>query len=148
MKAEIIDEAIDKYVQERMTNGKARATEHFLCYAYLKQGQEDMTEFLQKVNGLSRYYIDFLKVMANPFKGPELAWFASMLTIATYAVILMTSEEEQLLGILLLAGTLVNGCALLRAIARKWCDIEVMIAIYREIVQIAEHELEEMALTS
>ncbi|WP_243369851.1 GSU0071 family protein [Geotalea sp. SG265] len=145
MNTEIIDEAIDKYVHERMTTGRKQATERFLSYAYLKQGKEGIGEFLRKVRGLSNYYIDFLRVMANPLKGPEVAWLASMLTIAIYAVILMGMDEDRTLGIFLFAGTLVNGWSLIRTIARKWCDIGVMIAIYLEIAQLAEHELEEMS---
>ncbi|ACM19292.1 hypothetical protein Geob_0930 [Geotalea daltonii FRC-32] len=144
MNTEIIDEAIEKYVHERMTAGRKRATERFLSYAYLKQGKDGVSEFLQKVRGLSNYYIDFLRVMSNPFKGPELAWLASMITIAVYAVILMGFEEDRTVGIFLFAGTLVNGWSLIRTIARKWCDIGVMIAIYLEIAQLAEHELEQM----
>jgi hypothetical protein len=143
MNTEIIDEAIDKYVHERMTAGRRQAAERLLSYVYLKQGKE-VGEFLRKVRGLSNYYMDFLKVMANPFRGPELGWLAAMLAIAVYAVILMGIEEDQRVGIFLFAGTLVNGWSLVRTIARKWCDLGVMIAIYREIAQLAEHELEEM----
>lgn len=145
MNTQVIDEAIDKYVNERMSGGKERAKERFLSYAYLKQGKDGVGEFLQKAGGLSRYYIDFLKVMSNPFKGPEIAWLASMLTLAVYSVFLMTSEENRMIGVILFSGTVANGWSLIHSIARKWCDIGVMIAIYREIVQIAEHELEEMA---
>lgn len=142
MNTEIIDEAIDKYVHERLTAGKARAAERFLSYAYLKQGKEGVNEFLQKVRGLSNYYINYLRVMSNPFKGPELAWLASMLTIAVYSIFLMTCEEDLLVGIILLTGTIINGWSLVHAIAKKWCDIGVMIAIYLELAQLAEHELE------
>jgi hypothetical protein len=141
MNIEQIDEAIDKYVNERMKQTKEAASERFLAYAYLRHRGDDLADFLKKVGGLSRYYIDYLRVMQNPLKGPEIAWLASMLAIAIYAVILMTTEEEQTLGIFLLAGTLVNGWALVCAVARKWCDVSVMIAIYREIAQIVESEL-------
>jgi hypothetical protein len=142
MNIETIDEAIDRYVSERMKEGKEKASERFLAYAYLKNRGEDALEFLRKTGGLSRYYINYLKAMENPFKGPEIAWIGSMLAIAIYAVILMTTEGELPLGIFLLVGTLVNGGSLIATICRKWCDVGVMIAIYREIVQLAERELE------
>ncbi|KAF0220507.1 MAG: hypothetical protein FD174_1161 [Geobacteraceae bacterium] len=145
MNTEVIDEAIDKYVHERMEQGKKKASERFLAYVYLKHGGDDLLEFMKKVGGLSRYYIDFLKVMENPFKGPEVAWLASMLTIAVYACILMASEESRLLGICLFSGTLANGWFLISALAKKWCDTGVMIAIYREIVEIIEKEAESKA---
>ena len=142
MNIELIDEAIDKYVAERMKQTKQAASERFLAYVYLRHRGDELIDFLKKVGGLSRYYIDYLKVMQNPFKGPELAWLASMLTIAVYAVILMTTDDdERTLGIFLLVGTLVNGFSLVSAVARKWCDTSVMIAIYREIAQLAETEL-------
>ena len=144
MNPQAIDEAIDLYVHERMEQGKARASERFLAYAYLKHGRDEIREFMRKAGGLCRYYIDFLKVMQNPFKGPELAWLASMITVAAYAIFLMTTEEDRLLGIGLLSGTLVFAASLVKAVIQNWCRIGVMIAIYREIVQLAEHEMEAM----
>ena len=141
MNIEQIDEAIDKYVNERMTLTKKTAREHFLAYVHLKHRGDELVDFFKKVGGLSRYYIDYLKVMHNPFKGPELAWLASMLAIAVYAVILMTSDDERTLGIFLFAGTVVNGISLVCVTAKKWCETGVMIAIYREIAQLAEAEL-------
>ena len=141
MNIQIIDEAIDTYVHERMEKGKDRASEHFLAYAYLKNRGEDVVEFLKKSGSLCRYYINYLKVMQNPFKGPEFAWLASMVTVAVYSVILLTSEEDRTLGIFLFVGTVINAWSLIAAAAKKWCDIGVMIAIYREIAQLIEREL-------
>ena len=77
MNTETIEVAIDKYVQERMEQGRQRAAEHFLAYAYLKHGGSEINEFMKKACGLSRYYMDYLKVMENPFKGPEMAFLGS-----------------------------------------------------------------------
>ena len=145
MDTHTIDEAIEKYVNERMVTGKEIAYEHFLAYTYMKHQGKEIAEFMTKVKGLSRYYIDFLKVMQNPFKGPELAWFASMLSIAIYSGLLLASEEQWPLGISLLVGTVINALYLISYTAKKWCDMNVMIAIYGEIVQIAEQELETLA---
>ncbi|SNB47771.1 GSU0071 family protein [Geobacter sp. DSM 9736] len=136
-----IDEAIDKYVLTRKEKGVQKARERFLAYVYMRHGGDDQREFLGKVRGLTRYYIDYLKVMENPFKGPEVAWFASMVTIAVYSIVLMATEGERTLGICLLAGTLANAWFLLSTVAKKWCDIGVMIAIYREIVELTDKEM-------
>ncbi|MBI5656872.1 MAG: hypothetical protein HZC44_08670 [Geobacter sp.] len=142
MNTDIIDEAIDKYVHERLEKGKLPARERFLAYAYLKHGGDELAEFMKKVKGLSRYYIDFLKVMENPFKGPEFAWLASMLTMGIFSCYLMTVTDFRLMGIMIFAGTLVHACALISNVAKKWLDIGVMIAIYREIVELVENEFE------
>lgn len=141
MNTQSIDEAIDKYVHERMQQGKRKASERFLSYAYLKFGGEELADFMKKVGGLSRYYIDFLNVMENPFRGPELAWLASMLVIGGFSGYLMSSEETRLTGIFVFSGTLVHAWALIRMAAQKWRKVGVMIAIYREIAEIAEHEV-------
>lgn len=140
MDTQAIEEAIDKYVNERMEKGKKRACERFLSYVYLKHTGEDFHEFMQNVRGLTRYYIDFLKVMENPFKGPELPWFASMITVAVASCLLMKNPDLRLLGILVFSGTAVSAWQLLRETARKWRELEVMIAIYREIAELAEYE--------
>jgi hypothetical protein len=145
MDTKIIDEAIDKYVNERMIKGKTIAIEHFLAFSYIKNQGTEIKEFMQKVKGLARYYIDYLNVMQNPLKGPELAWLGSMICIAAYAIYLMTSEDSVSLGIWLFVGTAVNAVSLVTFTARKWCKLNVTIAIYSEIVQLIDQELEKMA---
>lgn len=140
MNTHAIDEAIDKYVHERMESGKKRAEERFLAYVYTKFVGDELHLFLQKVGGLSRYYIDFFRVMQNPFKGPELAWFLSLLTMGIYGSVMMSDESTRDLGIITLTGALINIWTLVKALLKKWCRMGVLIAIYREIIEIAEHE--------
>ncbi|HLO26785.1 MAG TPA: hypothetical protein VK187_11775 [Geobacteraceae bacterium] len=141
MNTETIETAIDKYVHERMAQGKKQASEHFLAYAYLKCGGDEVREFMKKAVGLSRYYINFLTAMENPFRGPELFWFASMLLVGIFSCYLMEIDDQRLLGIMVFSGTLVHACGLIVAMARKWCETGLMIAIYREIAEIAEREV-------
>lgn len=145
MKKETVDEAIDIYLAERMVKGKQMAITHFLACIYMKQQSWEIAESLRRVRGMTRYYIDLAKVMQNPLKGPEIAWFFSIINIAIYAIVLITIEEQRPLGIALLSGTLVNAGYLIKNATKKWCDLHVMLAIYDEIVQIADHELEELA---
>jgi hypothetical protein len=145
MNKETVDEAINLYVTERMARGKQKAITHFLACLYMKQQSWEMAESMRRVQGLTRYYIDLTKVIMNPFKGPEVAWLASMVNIAIYAGVLISLEEQRVLGFALLSGTLVNGAYLIRCVARKWCDLHVMLAIYDEIVQIADQELRALA---
>jgi hypothetical protein len=145
MNIDTIDQAIEKYVNERMKKGRKCATEKFLAYAYLKHGSGEVVEFMKRVRGLTRYYIDFLNVMENPFRGPELAFFASMVVVACLGGYLTTQEDSRLLGILILSGTLVHAWSLLCTVARKWLDLGVMVAIYREIIELADGELQAAA---
>lgn len=145
MSKETVDEAIEMYVKERMAKGKDKASTHFLASLYLKEQSEGIIECMRRVRGMTRYYIDLTKVMLNPFKGPEVAWLFSMINIAVYACFLISVDEQRPLGIALLAGTLVNGGYLIHNMTTKWCDMHVMLAIYDEIVQIADHELETLA---
>lgn len=140
MNTKAVDEAIDKYVNERMEQGRKRASEHFLAYAYLRHTGDDLREFFRRVGGLTRYYIDFLGVMENPFRGPEMAWFASMVAVGVFSVYLMTRAESRTLGICVFSGTLVHAFSLMRMAVKKWRDVGVMIAIYREIVELVDRE--------
>lgn len=144
MKKETVDEAIDIYVTERMVKGKQTAMSHFLACIYMKQQSWEIAEAMRRVRGMTRYYMDLAKVMQNPFKGPEIAWLFSMINIAIYAIVLISIDEQRTLGIALLSGTLVNAAYLVRSAAKKWCDLNVMLAIYDEIVQLAERELQEL----
>ena len=141
MNIKSIDEAIEKYAVERMEKGKEKASERFLAYAYLKHGGDEVMEFMLKVSGLARYYIEYLKDLETPFKGLELAWFAVMLAVGIYGFILMEAENSRLLGIVLLSGSLVHAWSLLSMVMHKMREIGLRIAIYREIVQIVEQEI-------
>jgi len=141
MNTEIIEMAIDKYVHEQMQQGKQRAREHFLAYAYLKHGSIEVRDFMKKAGGLCRYYIDYLRVMENPFRGPEMWWLAKMVLVGIYSCYLMELEDERLLGIMVFSGTVVHFCVLVHAVVKKWSETGVMIAIYREIAEIAENEV-------
>jgi hypothetical protein len=144
MKKDTVDEAIDLYVTERMAIGKDSASSHFLACIYLKRTGWEISEYMRRIRGMTRYYIDLTKVTQNPFKGPEIAWLGTMLAIAVYAMVLLTMDEQRTLGIWLLSGVLVNACYLIRRVANKWCELHVMVAIYLEIVQITERELESL----
>jgi hypothetical protein len=136
-----VDEAIERYVRERMAKGKKEAGTRFLSYAHLRYSGSELAEFLKKTSGISRYYIDYLRVMVNPLKGPELAFFATVTTMGAYGAYLMTDVDLRTLGIVILSGALVNCWTIVKNVLRKWCDLDVMIAIYRELVQLAEQEL-------
>jgi len=145
MNTEIIDEAIERYVSERMTVGRDRAKARFLSYAHLKFAGEDLTDFMRRARGLIRYYIDLTRVFENPFRGREMAFLASMAVVAVFSCWLLHDEDTRLIGICILSGTVVNGVTLLKYIAAKWGEAGVMIAIYEEIAALVEHEVATIA---
>lgn len=143
MESQPIDEAIDRYVQERMTRGAKEAKARFLSYVHLRYRGGEATEFLEKTSRMVRYYIDFFRVMINPLKGPELAFFATAVSMAIFGGLMTIDPEEQNLGFFLLSGALVHGWNIISVVLKKWCDLSVLIAIYREILSLAEGELRE-----
>jgi hypothetical protein len=136
-----VDEAIDRYVRERKERGAQAATAHFLSYVHLRYRGNELTEFLDATSRMIRYYIGFFRLMVNPFKGPELAFLATAVAVAVFGCLMLSEPEEQLPGIFVLSGALVNGWAVISRIVRKWCDLNVLIAIYRELLVLAEKEL-------
>jgi len=140
MNSHAIDEAIERYVKERMTAGRVQASTHFICYAHLTCARNDIKEFMQQVKKMSCYYIDMLKVLENPFRGLEMAFFLSMVSVAIFSCWLMHEEDTRLSGILVFAGTIVHLWALLTDMLRKWQESGVLIAIYEEIASLAEQE--------
>ena len=136
-----VDEAIERYVRERRERGPREAAAHFLRYAHLRYHGRELTEYLDRTTRMIRYYIGFFRLMVNPFKGPELAFFAAAVAMAVFGCLMLNEPEEQLPGIFVLSGALVNGWAIISRVIRKWCDLNVLIAIYRELLILAEKEL-------
>ena len=144
MNAESIDEVMEKYLHERMEKGKEEAIQRFLAYAYLKHGKDGVLEFLLKTGGLARHYIKHLRCMEKSIRWPETAWFAIMAAVGVYGYALMGMEDSYILGIILVAGTLVHAVSLFHMIVRKMREIDLRIVLYHEIIQIVENELRSM----
>ena len=142
MNVEQVSAAIERYVDVRMEQGRDRARERFLAYIYLRHGRDEIMELFRRTRGLATYYVHYFKFMENPFKGPEFAWLASMLTVAIYGVFMILDEDMQLPGICIVSGSIAHGLALLKMVAQKWREAGVMAAIYRELVELSDMELQ------
>lgn len=148
MEIHSIDEAIERYVRERMVRSGKEAADRFLSYAHLRYQGSELEEFLEKTNGQLRYYINFFRVMINPLKGPDFAFFATAVTMAIFGGLMMTQPEERTVGIFILSGAVVHGCSIVSYVVRKWCDLSVLIAIYREILTLVERELHDGSVSA
>ena len=136
-----IDNAIERYVNERKKSERKVAESKFLSYTYLASGENDTAAFMRRVRSLIRYYIDYLTVLENPLRGPQAAWLALMVLVFAFGLYLLTNDDMRLTGIFVTSGTLVNGIALGRSVIDKWVDIAVTIALYREIIEIIDNTL-------
>jgi hypothetical protein len=141
MNTQPVDEAIERYVRERQNRGPDAASAHFLRYVHLRYRGRELAEFLDMTSHMIRYSIDYFRLMVNPFKGPELAFFATAVAMAVFGGLMLNEPDEQLPGIFLISGALVHGAAIISRVIKKWCDLNVLIAIYRELLILAEQEL-------
>lgn len=136
-----IDEAIERYVNERKQHVRKVAETRFLNYTYLACGESDTATFMKKARSLVRYYIDYLSVLENPLRGPQAGWLVLMSLVFSFGIYMMGDEEMRVAGIFISSGTLVNGISLARAVIAKWVETAVMIAFYREIVELIDKTL-------
>jgi hypothetical protein len=136
-----IDEAIERYVNERRKSERKVAEAKFLSYTYLACGESDITAFMRRSRSLIRYYIDYLTVLENPLRGPQAAWVALMAIVFSFGIYMLTDEEMRVAGIFITSGTVVNGISLARAAVDKWVETSVTIALYREIIELIDNTL-------
>ena len=136
-----IDEAIERYVNERRKSERKAAETKFLSYAYLACGESDVMVFMRRSRSLIRYYIDFLTVLENPLRGPQAAWLALMALMFSFGIYMLTDDEMRSAGIFITSGTVVNGISLGRAVIDKWVETSVTIALYREIIELIDNTL-------
>lgn len=136
-----IDEAIERYVRERKEKGKDEAGARFLSYVRLRYHGRELVDFLNDTSKMIRYYVSYFNLLVNPLKGPELAFFAAAVVMAVFGCLLVNEPGEQLPGIILIAGALVNGWSIISRILKKWCDLNVLIAIYLELLTLTEQEM-------
>lgn len=136
-----IDDAIERYVNERKKSERKVAESKFLSYTYLACGESDTAAFMRRCRSLIRYYIDYLTVLENPLRGPQAAWLVLMVLVFSFGVYMLTDEDLRVAGIFITSGTLVNGISLWRSVIDKWVEIAVTIALYREIIEIIDSTL-------
>lgn len=136
-----IDEAIERYVSERKKSERKVAENKFLSYAYLACGESDTATFMKRARGLIRYYIDYLSVLENPLRGPQAGWLALMSMVFCFGIYMISDEDMRFAGIFVTSGTVVNGISLARAVIAKWVETAVMIAFYREIVELIDKSI-------
>lgn len=136
-----IDEAIERYVSERKKSERKVAENKFLSYAYLACGESDTATFMKRARGLIRYYIDYLSVLENPLRGPQAGWLALMSMVFCFGIYMICDEDMRFAGIFVTSGTVVNGISLARAVIAKWVETAVMIAFYREIVELIDKSI-------
>ena len=134
-----IDEAIERYVIERKKNKRKAAETKFLSYTYLACGEIDVPAFMKKTRGLVSYYIDFLKVLENPWRGPQVGWLSLMVLVFSLGIYLITDADLRIAGIFIITGTLVNGISLYRAVINKWVETAIKIALYQEIIELIDN---------
>jgi hypothetical protein len=136
-----IDEAIERYVNERKKSERKIAETKFLSYSYIACGESDISAFMRRSRSLIRYYIDYLTVLENPLRGPQAAWLALMALVFSFGIYMLTDEELRVAGIFITSGTLVNGIALGRSVIDKWVETAITIALYREIIELIDNTL-------
>jgi hypothetical protein len=136
-----IDEAIERYVNERKKSERKVAENKFLRYTYLACGERDIAAFMRRSRSLIRYYIDYLTVLENPLRGPQAAWLVLMAMVFSFGIYMLADDEMRLAGIFISSGTLVNGISLARSVIDKWVETSVTIALYREIIEIIDSSL-------
>lgn len=136
-----VNEAIERYVQECRERGSNAAGNRFLSYAHLRYHGGELTEFLSMTSKMIQYNISLIRVMVNPLKAPEFAFLITAVAVAVFGCLMLNEPEEQLPGIFILSGALVNGISIFSRMIRKWCDLNVMIAIYRQLLALTEKEL-------
>lgn len=136
-----IDEAIERYVNERRKSEQKVAENKFLSFTYLACGESDVKTFMLRSRSLIRYYIDFLSVLENPLRGPQAGWLALMVIVFSFGIFMLTDEDMRIAGIFITSGTAVNGISLGRSVIDKWVETSVTIAMYREIIELIDNTL-------
>jgi hypothetical protein len=64
-----------------------------------------------------------------------------MVVVFSIGIVMLADDDLRLAGIFITSGTLVNGISLGRVVAAKWLETGVMIALYREIVDLIDNRL-------
>jgi hypothetical protein len=138
MKSEEIDRIIERYAEERKHAKRQVAQEHFLAYVYLVCNAGEVEQFMKRTRGLLAYYIDSLSLFENPFRNTQVCWLLLMFLLFGFSIYMMTDADLCYAGIILCPGTVIFGTSLWKIVWTKWLDTGLLIACYREIIDLID----------
>lgn len=138
MKNEEIDKIIGRYAEVRKHETQQVAQEHFLAYAYVVCNAGEVEKFMKQTRSLLTYYIDSLSLFDNPFRNTQVCWLLLMFLLFGFSLCLITDDDFRLAGIIICTGDVIFGASLWQIVWSKWCDTSVLIACYREIIDLID----------
>lgn len=135
-----MDRIIERYAEERRRGSRQVAQEHFLAYAYLLCGAGEVEQFMKNTRSLVVYYIDSLSLFENPFKNSRAHWLLFMLLWFCFSIYMILDSTLYVIGIINLTGTVIFSRSLWKIIWTEWLEASLLIAYYREIVDIIDSQ--------
>lgn len=141
MRSEEIDSLIRRYAEERRHQPLQVAQAHFLAHVYLLCRGGEVEPFMKQTRWLLAYYIDTLSLFENPFRNTQACWLALMFLLFGYSLYLMTDDALRHVGIVVCTGTVVFGVSLWKIVWSSWLDTSLLIACYREIIDLIDRQL-------
>ncbi len=140
MDSKDIDRIIQRYAEERQHETRQVAQAHFLTYAYLVCGAGEVEQFLRHTRNLLIYHIDSMSLFDNPFRNAQVCWLLFMLIWFAFSLCLLTVDGFCLIGSINVAGTVIFGTSLWKIVWTKWLDTSLLIAYYREIIDLIDSQ--------
>ena len=141
MKLKEIDRLIECYAAERRHEPRQVAERHFLTRAYLVCRGDELGEFMSRMRNWLVYRIDSLSLFDNPFRNTQLFWLFFMFLWFCFSIYLLTDENYRMVGMINGAGTVIFGSSLWKMIWTRWLDTSLLIAYYREIIELIDSQL-------
>lgn len=141
MKTEEIDKIIERYAEERKHEERQVAQQHFLAYTYIVCRADEVEQFLTYTRGLLVYYMNCLSLFENPFRNTQVMWLLLIFLLFGFSIFMMTNDDLYMLGIILCTGTVIYGTTLWKIVWAKWRDANVLMACYKEIIDLIDNLL-------
>lgn len=133
-----INNAIEKFVNERKNMPKEKAVNRFIVRVCLEYGKKDIHNFLLNTIYLTRWYI----ILSTFFK--KYSWtgriphFLSAVFIAIGGSLYLYLCNYPELSICLTIGAIITIKQLFKNAVNTWCEESVNIAIYIELIEASE----------
>lgn len=138
MENEELDKIIGRYAEERKRATQKVAQEHFLAYAYLVCSADEVEKFLKRTRKLLTYYVDSLSLFENPFRNSQVCWLMLMFFLFCFSIFMMTDDDFRTTGIIICTGNVIYGISLWKLVWSKWLETSVLIAYYKEIIDLID----------
>lgn len=139
-----VDDTLIRFATERLKYSSDSFQSRFISYLHMCHSGDSLQTFLRTASTLAKANMRIHRFSRNPLYQRETVSIFFVMTMVLMGFFFLTECNQCELGLVLIAGSLVQTIEILRQLSRNFCKNDVQFYIYKELKHIIDKELEQL----